>query len=137
MELASSQGITFHARHPRFILHDPIDAFAWPPFDTGDHTSEAEMEGITDLLSGCKLEAVAHRNATMLLKTTESTSVKDAVQVRSVQSLRMSTRNCCIQLSHCSACSVVSVPVVSWRCPCPRFATVATCLRGLSGADAP
>lgn len=40
------------------------------------------MEGIRDLLSDCKLEAVAHRTATMLLKTSESTPVVDAVQVR-------------------------------------------------------
>lgn len=40
------------------------------------------MEGIRDLLSGCKLEAVAHRTATMLLKTSDNTAVVDAVQVR-------------------------------------------------------
>lgn len=39
------------------------------------------MEAIRDLLSGCKLEAVAHRNASMLLTTKESTPVVDAVKV--------------------------------------------------------
>lgn len=41
------------------------------------------MEAIRNLLSDCKLEAVAHRNAKMLLTTKEDSPVEDAVTVSS------------------------------------------------------
>jgi hypothetical protein len=40
------------------------------------------MDSIRNLLTECKLEAVAHRRKEMLRKTPESTSVADAVKVR-------------------------------------------------------